>query len=56
MRSREYPGPFAGRVNPPPTSMDLALLDAELDRIPYTRLYGYLYYLQRHHAKKESLP
>lgn len=45
--TREYPGPFAGPVNRPPTSMDLALLDAVLDQLPFCALGGYLFYRKR---------
>jgi hypothetical protein len=41
----------AGPVNPAPTSMDLAVLDAVLDHCPFTPLGAYLLALQ--HAKKE---
>jgi hypothetical protein len=40
----------AGPVNPPPTSMDLALLDAVLARRPFTPLGAYLHYLR--HPRK----
>lgn len=55
MSHRELPpGPGAGRVNPPPTSMDLALLDAELDQIPFTRLGAYLLYRRLDRLKEAA--
>jgi hypothetical protein len=46
--SRELPPcpAFGGRTNPPPTSMDLALLDAVLEGRPYSRVGAYLYHLR----------
>lgn len=48
-RPRELPTcpAYAGPTNPPPTSMDLALLDAVLNRRPYTPLGAYFLYLKR---------
>lgn len=40
-----------GYTNPPPTSMDLAMLDAVLNRVPFTPLGAYLRALKQEGIK-----